>query len=121
MATDLADEMRIVATDLINEFGSDVTLQKVATNVYNIATGETETTAGATIALVAHIENFDSSEIGQLIFAGDVKLIVAWNSTTTYAIDTDKVIIDTVEYNIINIEPITTQNKVVTNELQLRK
>ena len=118
---DLADEMRIVATDLINEFGSDVTLQKVATNTYDIGTGETITVDGATIALVAHIENFDSSEIGALIFAGDVKVIIAWNSTTTYDIATDKVIIDSVEYNIININPITTQNKVVTYELQLRK
>lgn len=118
---DLADELRTEATNIINEFGSDVTLQKIATNVYDIATSKTITTPGATIALKAHIQNFDSSEIGALIFAGDVKLIVAWRTDVTYAIDTDKVIIDSVEYNIININPIIAQNKTITNELQLRK
>ena len=118
---DLADELRIEATALINEFGSDVTLQKASSNDYDVATGTTVTIDGAAIALKAHIENFDSAEIGDLIFAGDVKLIVAWRSDVTYAIDTDKVIVDSVNYNIININPITTQNKTVTFELQLRK
>lgn len=118
---DLADELRIEATSIINEFGSDVTLQKVATNVYDIATSKTITTAGATIALKAHIQNFDNAEIGELVFSGDVKLIVAWRTDVTYAIDTDKVIIDSVEYNIININPIIAQNKTITLEIQLRK
>ena len=118
---DLADEMRIVATDLIDEFGSDVTLQKASSNDYDVATGTTITIDGAAIALKAHIENFDSAEIGNLIFSGDIKCIIAWDATTTYAIDTDKLIFNSISYNIINIEPIITQNKVVTRELQLRK
>ncbi len=118
---DLADELRIEAANMIAEFGSDVVLKKADSNTYDIGTSKTITVAGAEVNLKAHIENFDSKEIGGLILAGDINCIIAWNSTLVFNIETDKIKFNDIDYSIVNINPIIALNKTITHEVQLRK
>ncbi|MBL0721243.1 MAG: hypothetical protein JJV88_01530 [Sulfurovum sp.] len=117
----LVDDMQQVALDEINNYGSDVELKKKDSNNYNPATSENETVEGATFNLKALFEAYSSDEIDGLIQVGDVRLMVAYKDTVTYDIANDIIIFKNTKYNIVNIQPMFLQNKIVYYILQLRK
>ena len=117
----LKDTISPVVVDMIKEFGSTVILKKKASSTYNPATGKVETTEGATITLKGLIESYSSDEVQGLIQVGDIKLMIANDETTLFDLSSDKVVFNSVEYNIINIEPEILQDKIMFYLLQVRR
>ena len=116
----LSTQMLQVAKDLINQFGSTVTLKKPSSSTYDIASGSTVVIAGTETAYKANIESYSSDEIQGLIQSGDIKIMVP-SEGIEIKMSEDKIIFDSIEYNIINIEPIYLQDIVIVYNLQVRK
>ena len=116
-----ADDMIETSLEMISEYGSDITLKKKASTNYNVVTGENETVAGAEIPIKAHIKAYTSEQIVGLINVGDINILVAYDEAVSYDISSDTIIIGSTSYNIINLEPLVVQSKVITYSLQVRK
>ncbi len=117
----LSTNLRATAKAMITKYGNDVTLKKSDSTDYDIATSKTIVVEGDSIALKATYESYSSDEIIGLIQAGDIRATFAYDSTISFDLSSDVIIIDNVSYNIVNIMPEIVQNNTVTNTLQLRK
>jgi len=115
----LSNEMQKVATDLINKFGSTVILKKPSSSNYDIASGRNIVADGTQISHKANIESYSSEEIKGLVQSGDIRIMIA---TTDYvSVQKDKIIFNSIEYNIINVEPLYLQDAVIAQTLQVRR
>jgi len=112
-------QIKDMATINIQRFGKEISLIKKGTSTYIAGQGVVNT-ADTKTNFYAIIDSFESIEIGELIRAGDIKIIVAENDTK-YSISDDKIEIDSIKYNIINVNKIYGGGIVVTNEIQLRR
>ena len=117
----LSTNLRATAIALITKYGNDVTYRKQTGTTYDIATGTTVPTYDPDVQLKATYLSYSSDEIVGLIQAGDIKATFSYDATINFDITSDKIIIDTIIYNIINILPEIAQNNLITNTLQLRK
>lgn len=116
-----SDDMLATAIELIDEFGNNIILQKASSQTYNPITGKTETVNATPIPIIATFEAYQAEEVRGLVQAGDIKSLVYFDSTITYDIDSDKLIVDSIEYNLKNVSPVKTQDQVIIYELQLRR
>lgn len=117
----LAQNLIPVIAGIINDFGSDIVLKKIGSSRYDVALGKTVTTPGTETSLKATYETYSSNEIMGLIQAGDIKVLVAFNENIYFDIATDKLVIGSIEYSIISIQPQVLQNKTLFWEVQVRK
>ncbi len=105
--------------DIINQFGSPITLGTDAISEYNTDTGRIEEVTPPNSRIVKSvIENYTSQEVGGLINAGDIKMIISNEIIPTM---NTRVTFNNLDYNIINIEPTFLEGAVVMFEIQVRK
>ena len=115
----LAQQLIPTAKLLIEEFGTNVVLKTPSSNTYNPATGLTTTIAGTETTIKADISQYSSEEIQGLILSGDLKIMISADGVTL-GVD-DKIVFDSIDWNIINTMPTYLQGLVVIYELQVRK
>lgn len=115
----LAVPLRKVASKLMLRFGGEVTMRSIQTGVYNAVSGTVvETTTDTTIRGV--LESVNLREVNDLIQAGDKRLIVAAADTASVPTTTDRVVIETVVHQVIQVVTIKQDNEPITYELILR-
>jgi len=112
-------QFKDIAYSNIQRFGKKISLIKKGSSTYVAGQGIVNTD-DTKIAIYAIIDSFENVEIGELIKAGDIKIIVAENDIK-YSISDDKIEIDNIKYNIINVNKIYGGDIVITNEIQLRR
>lgn len=115
----ISPQMIAIAIDLINQFGSTISLESSSTSSYNINTGQIETIDGISTDIKATIESYKSEEITGLIQAGDIQMTVA-NDDLIVTLD-NKITFKGITYNIINIEPLYLEDVIVIYNLTVRK
>lgn len=115
----LSSEMQLLASSLLTQFGSTVTLKKPSASTYDIATGTTIVTPGTETVIKASIESYTSEEIKGLVQAGDIKIMIP--SGTAVDIAKDTIVFNSNTYQIINVEPLYLQNEIVIYNIQVRK
>ena len=103
---------------LIKKFGNTIALVEVVKGAYDPATGQTNDTQ-SDHPVKGVISNYSSSElIPDVINMGDMQVMVYADS---FVIDKSWLVkIDGVEWNIINVIQLTTQDERIYYELQIR-
>ena len=115
----LAGSLAKVAATLIGKFGADVTVRFVTAGTYNTTTGTvTESTSDTTEKGI--IEGVTSTEDDELIKRTDKRLTVAADDLTTVPAPKDRVVISSVEYQIITVNTQEQEGTAITYELFLR-
>lgn len=115
----LADSLRKVANKAITKFGGDVTIRFVTAGVYNTTTGQVAETESDTVTKGV-VENVSDREVDELIKTNDKRLTVAASSLDSAPGTKDRVVIDSVVYQIIQVNTTEQDNKAITYELILR-
>jgi len=115
----LNNEMQKIAKDLLNQFGSTAILKKPSSSNYDIASGSSIVIAGTQTTYKAHIENYKSEEVQGLIKSGDVRIMIATDDSIS--VSKDKLLFNSIEYNIVNIEPNILQDTIIVQTLQVRR
>ena len=115
----LADSLARVASNVLKQFGGDVTVRIVTAGSYNTTTGaitesESDTNVKGVVQAVA------KSEVNSLIEAQDKRLIVSAEELATAPGTKDRVVISSVVYQIISVNTVEQDNTAVTYELILR-
>ena len=115
----LANSLKKVAGKAISKFGGDVTIRPVTAGAYNTTTGTaTETTSDTTIKGI--VEGVLDREVDDLIKTTDKRLTIAANAVTTAPSTKDRVVISSIEYQIIQVNTIEQDNTAITYEMILR-
>lgn len=99
--------------------GRNVTVRRVTTGTYNTATGEVgETTADTVVKAV--VSDVSSREVSDLIHADDRQALIAASSLTIAPTTSDRVVFDSVVYQIISVSTEGVSGSDVTYQLILR-
>lgn len=115
----LASSLRKVASKLTGKFGGDVTISRIALSSYNTTTGAvTETATNSTIKGV--LENVNAREVNELVQASDKKLTIAAADLSEIPTTVDKVVINNITHQIIQVATIEQDNTAIVHELILR-
>tara|TARA_R100001460_G_scaffold56800_1_gene96536 strand:+ start:166 stop:522 length:357 start_codon:yes stop_codon:yes gene_type:complete len=115
----LAKSLENVAGTVINKFGADVTIRYVSAGAYDTATGTVTETASDT-SIKGVIEGISFTEVDELIKTSDKRLTVAAEDLATVPAPKDRVVIDSVEYQIITVNTVEQESTAITHELILR-
>jgi|TARA_Y100000015_G_C2384470_1_gene86636 hypothetical protein len=115
----LADSLGRVATNVIKALGADVTIRYVTAGSYNTTTGTaTETTSDTAVKGV--VQGISNREVDELIKTTDKRLIISANDVATAPSTKDRVVISSVEYQIIQVNTVDQDNTAITHEMVLR-
>ena len=115
----LADSLARVASNVLKQFGGDVTVRIVAAGAYNTSDGTiAETESDTNIKGV--VQNIAQSEVNELVQASDKRLIVAAKELATAPETKDRVVISSVVHQIVEVQTIDHDNTAITYELVLR-
>ena len=115
----LANALKKAASKTLSKLGGDVTIRRVSTGSYNTTTGAiTETTSDTTIKGV--LNNVSRSQVNDLIESQDKILTISANDITFVPTTKDRVVISSVEFNIISISVNEQNNTPISFELVLR-
>jgi hypothetical protein len=115
----LAGPLRKVASKLMSRFGGSATIRRVTPGVYNPTTGTaSEFTTDAMVRGV--LEDVTQREVNELVQAGDKRLTIAAADIVFTPTTADEVIIESVTYQIIQVNTIEQDNTAITYELILR-
>lgn len=115
----LANSLRKVSSKLVSKFGGEVIVRYVSAGGYNTATGTVSESSSDT-DVRGVIEGVSLREVNDLIQAEDRRLTVAANDLDTAPGTKDRVVINTVVYQIISVNTIEQDNTPLTYELILR-
>lgn len=115
----LASSLQKAAKKAIARFGGAVTFCLIKVGTYDTATGKVSESITDT-ALRGVLQDIASREVGDLIQAGDKRLLVAALDLPTAPKVSDRIVINNVSYQIILIETIEQDNKAITHNLVLR-
>ena len=114
----LADSLARVASNVLKQFGGDVTVRIVTAGSYNATTGAvTESESDTTVPGI--LEDVNLREVNELIQAGDKRSIVAADDLATAPETKDRVVISSVVHQIIRVETTEQDNTAITYELIL--
>lgn len=117
MNTDIIKEQLKAALEIV---GSTVTLKKPASKVYDISAGSFITTEGTSDNIKVAIESYTSNEIdGTNVRSGDIKITIINDNVTLDS--KDSIIMDDINYNIVNIEPQKLDDVILAYTIQLRR
>jgi len=106
------------ANKLINDNGSTITIKRVTNGIYDAST-DTVVNSETLVTTTAIKKDFTNREIdGDLIQLNDLKVILKADTNIT---KNDLMIIDNVEYEIINIKVSKPANIVLNYIAQVRK
>ena len=115
----LTKSLEKVAKKVILRLGGDVTIRYVTAGAYNATTGTvTETTSDTNIKGV--VDSVSAREVDELIKTTDKRLIVAADDLATAPSTKDRVVISSVEYQIVTVNTVEQDNTAITYELILR-
>ena len=115
----LADSLARVASNVLKQFGGDVTVRYVTGGSYNTTTGViAESESDTTVPGI--LEDVNLSQVNDLVQAGDKRLTVAADDLATAPETKDRVVIGGVVHQIIGVETTEQDNTAITHELILR-
>ena len=115
----LADSLARVASNLLKQFGADVTVRFVTAGAYDTTTGTvTETTSDTAVRGIVDI--IGNREVEGLTKTTDKRLTVAADDLATVPGPKDRVVISSVEYQIISINTQEQEGTAITYEMILR-
>ena len=115
----LANALKKAASKTLSKLGGNVTIRKVTAGSYNTTTGViSETTADTTIKGV--LDNVTRSQVNDLIEQQDKILTISANDLDYVPTTKDRVVISSVEFNIISVSTNEQNNTPITFELILR-
>tara|TARA_B100000035_G_scaffold34477_1_gene26171 strand:- start:3756 stop:4112 length:357 start_codon:yes stop_codon:yes gene_type:complete len=115
----LADSLARVASNVLKQFGGDVTVRIVTAGSYNATTGAvTESESDTTVPGI--LEDVNLREVNELIQAGDKRLTVAADDLATAPETKDRVVVGSVVHQIIRVETTEQDNTAIIHELILR-
>tara|TARA_Y100000361_G_C11083522_1_gene302395 strand:- start:504 stop:860 length:357 start_codon:yes stop_codon:yes gene_type:complete len=115
----LAKSLKKAADQSIAKLGGDVTIRYVTTDTYNETTGvSAETTSDTTVKGI--VANVVKSEVSGLVQAEDKRLTVAAQGLATAPSVKDRVLINSVAYQIVAVRLNEHANTAVSYELVLR-
>lgn len=115
----LAGPLRKVASKLMLRFGGVATIRRVTTGAYNPTTGTaSETTSDVVVRGV--LEDVNLREVNDLIQAGDKRLLIAAADVAMAPTNADRVIIENVTHQVIQVQTIEQDNTAITYQLILR-
>jgi hypothetical protein len=115
----LANPLRKVASKLMARFGGTATIRFASPGVYNPAAGTvSETTAD--VAVRGVLQDVNLREVNDLIQAGDKRLLIAAADVAMAPSTDDRVIIENVTHQVIQVQTIEQDNTAITYELILR-
>ena len=115
----LASSLKKAAGKVLNSVGGDVTIRRVTPRTYNTTTG----TVGETISdttVKGFVEAVNAREANELIQADDRRVTIAASSVTNVPTTADRVVINSVSYQIIRVETVEQANTAITYQLILR-
>lgn len=112
--------LRKVAQTVLKQFGTSVTFRRVTGTAYNTTT-RTMTPTTADTVVKGRLDEYKDRELSDTIHAGDRKLTVAAADLAyTPSVD-DKVVIATVMYDIVRVEPQLATDLAAIHVVQLRR
>lgn len=116
----LDSPLRKVAQTVLKHFGTDVTFRRVTGTAYSTTTRTmAPTTADTTVK--ARIDEYKDRELSDTIHAGDRKITVAAADLAyTPSVD-DLVVIATVVYTVIRVEPQLATDQAAIHVVQVRR
>lgn len=115
----LADSLARVASNVLKQFGGDVTVRYITGGTYNTTTGSiNETKSDTTVPGI--LEDVSVREVNELVQAGDKRLTVAADDLATAPETKDRVVISGVVHQIIRVETTEQDNSAIIHELILR-
>ena len=115
----LASSLGKVASKLVDKFGGEVTIRRVTAGVYNPETGASGETTSDTV-LQGVLQDVTLREVGDLVQAGDKRLLIAAAAVTTAPTTADRVIISGRSLQVIEVRTVEQDNTPITYELLLR-
>jgi len=115
----LKSSLRKASRKVLNAVGGDVTIRRVTTGSYNTTTGTIgETVSDTTVK--GFLEDVNAREVNELIQADDRRLTIAASSLDYEPTTADRVVINSIVYQIITIQKVEQDNTAITYELILR-
>lgn len=126
MAT-LDTPLRKVARTVIGRFGKTMTLRRPATagGTYNTATLAVDVGAGADTdqSVKGVVESYSAGERSATVLAGDLKVTIAATDSglTTTPSTKDRLVIDSVVYQIVSVESVMSGDYPAAYTLQVRR
>jgi len=121
MTGKLDKQMRGLSQRLIDEYGKPVTLKEFTGNTFDPSTG-TNTPSYSNHSVNGVIDDYSENRTdGTLVKVGDLRLSVPAKDLTFNPSTEDKVVIDSVEWSIVNPQRIYSGEQVATYQLQIRK
>ena len=115
----LADSLGRVATNVIKALGADVTIRYVTAGSYNTTTG-TVTESTSDTAVKGVVQGISNREVDELIKTTDKRLVISADEVATAPSTKDRVVISSVEYQIIQVNTVDQDNTAITHEMVLR-
>lgn len=115
----LAPSLRKIASRLTLKFGTPVTYRRVTPGIYNTTAGtETENTVDTTVRVV--LQDITQREVTDLIRATDKRAIMAAPDLSVAPTAADRLIVSSVEHQIISVNTVEQDGLPITYELILR-
>ncbi len=115
----LSNALRRTANKLVKQFGGEITIQSVSLGEYNAMTGTAEETIESN-AVSGVFEDVNASEVNDLVRGDDRKLLVAAAELPGAPSLRDKVFVENVTYQIVQIKTIEQANEPIVYQLFLR-
>ena len=115
----LSKALEKVADKVVSKFGGDVTIRYVAGGSYNATTG-TVTESESDTDVKGVVVDVNVREANELIQAGDKKLTVGAKELASAPETKDRVVINSIVYQIIQVETIEQAGDAIIYELILR-
>ncbi len=115
----LADSLARVASNVLKQFGGDVTVRYVTAGDYDTTTGAiTGSESDTTVPGI--LQDVDLRKVNELVQAGDKRLTIAADDVDTAPETKDQVVISSVVHQIIAVQTTEQDNTAIVHELILR-
>lgn len=112
--------LRTVAQTILRTFGTSVTLRRVTGTAYNTSTGTMTPTTSDTV-VKARIDEYRDRELSDTIHAGDRKVTVAAADLSFTPTVDDVLLIASVPYDVIRVQPELATDLAAIHVLQVRR
>tara|TARA_R100000231_G_scaffold83319_1_gene63550 strand:+ start:166 stop:525 length:360 start_codon:yes stop_codon:yes gene_type:complete len=115
----LSKSFRKVASTVLGKFGGDVIFKRITHGSYDTATGSVSESI-TTTTIKGILQNVNQREINDLIKENDKILIIAASDLEQTPTTSDRVLIASIEYQIIRINIDENDNQNIKYEIYLR-
>jgi hypothetical protein len=115
----LAGPLRKAASKLMARFGGTAIIRTVDNGIYN-AVGGTISEVITDVTVRGVLQDVNLREVNDLIQAGDKRLLIAAADTASAPTNADRVIIEGITYQVIQVQTTEQDNTPITYELILR-